>query len=840
MRIKSFLVLSSILIGFHASAQQMPSKTYDFNKAPLKQDVYVQLPLGSIKAKGWLLKQLELQRDGFTGHAEELYPQKENLGAQSDWLGGDGNSWEKVPYYVKGLVALAYTLDDVSLKAKAKKWIDYTLDHQQESGLFGPPKMNDWWPRMPFMYAAQSYYEATNDKRVIPFLAKYFKYQLANLDKSPLDSWGKSRAGDNMELALWVYNKTGEKYLLELVSKLKEQAYPWIDIFNKNQFFYYGDDFQPKHMVNVGQALKFPAVYAQVDKSSNTYNAMQNGIDHIMHESGQPQGIGAGTEFMSGRSSVQGVETCTVVEWMQSLETASRVIHDSHIGDQLEKVAFNALPAQFSRDLKSHSYYTLPNQVKTAIGHHGFNQDYDTGVMLSPYSGFPCCRYNMHMGWPYFVKNSCLATPDGGLAMNTYGPMEVTAKVANGVSVTINEETNYPFEEQIRLNIAIANKTSFPLLLRIPKWCAKPEVSVNGKQLAGVKSGSVYTIKRAWNNNDKVVLNFPMEVALEAQVNNGVSVARGPLIYALKIKKDVKNIKQHPVSGFQDTEIFPASPWNYALDLSKASLASQVKVVKSAMPLNPYDTELSPVELKLNAKQLTGWTLDYAKTAALDVPFSPVASSNATEEITLVPFGSENIRLSIFPTIGAVEPATKDFKQTFDNNTSEGLVVYGGGWFYKDNAVHCASNENNSSGRTGSKIVANGTDFQDFTYTADVAVNTAGDAGLMFRVTDPAIGSEAYKGYYLGLNAEKGTIEFGKALAGKWIVIASAKYPIKMKETYQLQVKAVGDQFEVFINGTEQPIITARDASYKSGSVGLRAYGALATMDNIAVKAIGR
>jgi hypothetical protein len=836
MSIKSFLIVSSILLGASASAQQTASKTYDFNKAPLKQDVYVQLPLGSIKAKGWLLKQLELQRDGFTGHAEELYPEKENLGAKSDWLGGDGNSWEKVPYYVKGLVALAYTLNDVSLKAKAKKWIDYTLDHQQESGLFGPPKMNDWWPRMPFMYAAQSYYEATNDKRVIPFLSKYFKYQLANLDKSPLDSWGKSRAGDNMELALWVYNKTGDKDLLALVSKLKQQAYPWIDIFNKNQFFYYGDDFQPKHMVNVGQALKFPAVYSQLDNSANAANAMQNGINHIMHESGQPQGIGAGTEFMSGRSSVQGVETCTVVEWMQSLETASRIIHDSHIGDQLEKIAFNALPAQFSRDLKSHSYYTLPNQVKTAIGHHGFTQDYDSGVMLSPYSGFPCCRYNMHMGWPYFVKNSCLATPDGGIAMNTYGPMEVTAKVANGLSVTINEETNYPFEEQIRLNIAISKQAAFPLLLRIPEWCAKPEVLVNGKRLSGVKSGSMFTIKRTWNNNDKVVLNFPMEIAVEKQVNNGSSVVRGPLVYALKIQKDIKNIKQHRVLGFQDTEIFPASAWNYALALSKSPLNSQFKVVKAAMPANPYDTEVSPLTLKVNAKQVNGWTLDYAKTAALDVPYSPVSSSNATEEISLVPFGSENIRLSIFPTLGTAESAAKDYKQTFDKNRSEGWVVYGGGWFYKDDAVHCASNENNTSGKMGSKIVATGTDFTDFNYSADVAVNTAGDAGLMFRVTDPAIGSEAYKGYYLGLNAQNGTIELGKASEGKWIVIASAKYPVKMKEKYQVSIKAVGDQFEVFVNGTEKPVLTARDSAYKSGSIGLRAYGALATMDNIEVK----
>ena len=838
MKIKSALVFASIIMAVSVSAQQNPTKLYDFNKAPLKQDVYVQLPLGSIKVKGWLLKQLELQRDGFTGHAEELYPEKDNLGATSDWLGGDGSGWEKVPYYVKGLVALAYTLDDVSLKAKAKKWIDYTLDHQQENGLFGPPKMNDWWPRMPFMYAAQSYYEATNDKRVIPFLSKYFKYQLANLDKSPLDSWGKSRAGDNMELALWVYNKTGEPYLLELVSKLKQQAYPWIDIFNKNQFFYYGDDFQPKHMVNVGQALKFPAVYSQVDKNSNTTNAMQNGIDHIMHDNGQPHGIGAGTEFMSGRSSVQGVETCTVVEWMQSLETASRIIHDSHIGDQLEKVAFNALPAQFSRDLKSHSYYTLPNQVKTAIGTHGFTQDYNTGILLSPYSGFPCCRYNMHMGWPYFVKNSCLATPDGGIAVNTYGPMEVNAMVANGVPVTIDEQTNYPFEEQIRLNIDITKKTTFPLMLRIPEWCTKPEVLVNGKNQSGVKSGAMYTIKRQWSKNDKVVLNFPMDIAVEKQVNNGVSVVRGPLVYALKIKKDIKNIKQHAVTGFQDTEIFPASAWNYALDLSNSSLTNQIKVVKSAMPVNPYDTEIGPVELKVKAKQLSSWTLDYGKSAALDVPYSPVISNNQSEEISLVPFGSENVRLSIFPTLGTAEPMLKTFKQTFDNNTSKGWVVYGGGWFHKDDALHCASNDNNSSGRMGSKIVATGTQFKDFTYSADVTVNASGDAGLMFRVSDPAIGSEAYKGYYLGLNPGTGMIELGKALEGKWIVIASVKYPVKMNEQYQVRIKAVADEFQVFVNGSEKPVLEAKDATYQQGSIGLRAYGALATMDNIEVKAL--
>ena len=811
---------------------------YDFNRAPLKQDAYVQLPLGSIKAKGWLLKQLELQKDGFTGHAEELYPESENLGKNSDWLGGTGNSWERVPYYVKGLVALAYTLDDADLKAKAQKWIDYTLNHQQENGLFGPEKMKDWWPRMPFMYALQSYYEATNDKRVIPFLSKYFKYELANLDKDPLKDWGKSRAGDNMELAVWVYNKTGEKFLLDLVNKLKEQAYPWADIYNNNEFFYFGNDYQPRHMVNVSQALKFPVVYSQVDTSVYYTDAMQNGINHLMHDHGQPEGLAAGTERLSGKSSVEGVETCAVVEWMQSLETAARIIHDATIGDQLEKIAFNALPAQFSRDLKDHSYYTLPNQVQSLPGQHGFDQDYSSGIVLSPYSGFPCCRYNMHMGWPYFVKNSWLATPDGGLAVNAYGPMEVSAIVGQNTPVTIEENTAYPFEEQIRLIINLEKKDSFPVQLRIPTWCLKPEVKVNGKLLKGVTSGELFTINRKWSNGDKIELNFPMNVVAQKQVNNGVSIERGPLVYALKIKEEVNNVKEFPVTGFYETQIAPASPWNYGLVLGNGAIEKNITVTKSPMPENPFIQNETPVQLKIKAKQIPSWTLDYNKTAALDVPFSPVLSNDKTEDITLVPFGSENIRLSIFPTIGKPNFINTTYKENFDKNTANGLVIYGGGWFCKDGAIHCASNEDKTSGNTGSKIIATATNFSDFVFDADVAVNSPGDAGLVFRVSEPAIGPQAFKGYYVGLNPVSGTIELGKSSNQQWVVIDSANYPMKMNAVYHIKIKAVGDRFEAFINGDEKPVITATDHEYKTGSIGLRAYKALATVDNISVSAL--
>ena len=837
---KRAFLLSAFLITGCISTQvnaQQVSSHYDFNRAPLKQDVYVQLPLGSIKAKGWLLEQLELQKDGFTGHAEMLYPGKDDLGHDADWLGGTGNSWEKAPYYLKGLIALAYTLGDEGLKTKALKWINYTLDHQQENGLFGPPKMKDWWPRMPFMYALQSYYEATGDERVIPFLSKYFKYQLANLDQDPLKEWGKARAGDNMEIALWVYNKTGETFLLDLVNKLKEHAYPWADIYNNNQFLHFGRDYHPKHMVNVAQALKFPAVYSQVEPTARYVDALQNGIDHLMKHHGQPQGLSAGTEFASGKSSVQGVETCTVVEWMQSLETASRINHDAQLGDQLEKVAFNALPAQFSKDLKQHTYYTLPNQVVSVPGSHGFNQDYGNGIVPSPYSGFPCCRYNMHMGWPYFVKNSWSATPDGGLAVNTYGPMEVSAMVGQHSKVRINEETDYPFEEQIRLTISLDKETSFPLKLRIPSWCSKPEVDLNGKSLPGVKAGAEFVINRKWSNKDKIVLNFPMHLAVTNQVNNAISIERGPIVYALKISQAEKNVREFAVKGFYETEITPASPWNYGLVLDKSAIQKSLIVVKSPMPENPFIQGQTPITLKVKARKIPSWTLDYSKTAAFDVPVSPVLSNETTEEVTLVPFGAESLRVSIFPTIGQPNFISKTYKQAFENNTANDLVIYGGAWFYKDNAIHTALNEDGRSG-AGTKVIASTTQFSDFIYSADVTVRSAGDAGLVFRVSDPAIGSEAYKGYYVGINPTTGMVELGKSSNNRWVVIESAKFPSSVNTTYNVKVKAVGENITVFVNGDSNPLIDATDKEFSKGSIGLRSYNAMTTVDNLMVQGL--
>ena len=143
------------------------------------------------------------------------------MGESNAWLGGDGDAWERGPYWIDGLLPLAYILNDETLKAKAQKWVEAILSSQQENGYFGPAKSNpyvyglqrgkakDWWPKMVGLKIMKQYYMATGDKRVIDFMTKYFRYQAETLPTQPLDNWshwGKERGGDNLEIVYWLYN----------------------------------------------------------------------------------------------------------------------------------------------------------------------------------------------------------------------------------------------------------------------------------------------------------------------------------------------------------------------------------------------------------------------------------------------------------------------------------------------------------------------------------------------------------------------------------------------------------------------------------------------------------
>lgn len=793
---------------------------------PLAPAAFVALPLGSIRAQGWVLHQLELQRDGITGHAEELFP---DTAPNSGWKGGNGEGWQSGPYYLKGLIPLAYTLDDTALKAKVAAWIKPILASQQADGFFGPTKNDDWWPRMLVTYILRDYAEATGDARVVPFLTRYYRYQLEKLPTRPLQDWGRARVGDEIDTVLWLYNRTKDAFLLSLADLLADQGYPWSRIFNENRFFDYSDDGYPQHNVNVTQALKMPPVYWQRSQKIEDKDAYRAAITHLMHDHGTSFGINTGTESLAGRSTVSGVETCAIVEYMLSAETALRILGDARIGDELEVVAFNALPASLSKDIHQNVYYTMANNVVAKRGKVGYPEDHGDDRNPAPRSGYPCCCYNLHMGWPKLVQNAWAATGEGnGLATLVYVPSQVTTTVAQGQAVTVTCDTHYPFAGTIRLTVSLKKEARFPLRLRIPGWCKAPQIHLNDTPQPAPTGGTFATIDRVWKEGDLVELRFPMEVETVPEVNQAISVRRGPLVYALGLNETWTPFEQHHVPGFASYDVTSDSPWNFGLVLDAQHPARSFEIVPKAFPKNPFETGKAPIALRVSGKRLAQWTLRFDGHVPHDPPVSPVASDAPTESLELVPFGSQMLRISAFPVIGKPLPASPSaWKEDFRGDYAERWLVQRGS-IVRDGRMHLPFI---------AKGVAFRALFSDVSYQGEVIVGTKGNAGLIFRATDLSIGPDHYRGYYVGISAENQQLILGKS-NNAWEEIKTLRHPITAGRTYTLRVEARGDRIQVWIDDAKTPVVDARDSSFSSGALGVRSYSNTASFGKLSATSV--
>lgn len=786
------------------------------NRPPLAAVPFVALPLGSVRPEGWLLTQCQEQREGLTGNAERIYAG--DLGTNSAWLGGSGESWERGPYYFKGLVALAYTLNDEGLKRDAQKWMDWLLEHQGSNGYLGPLSNNDWWPRMVATYALRDYYEATADSRVPVVLSNYFNYMRLKLPGQPLTDWGKARAGDEMDVALWLFNRNGDTNLLSVVKLLRQQAYDWPAIFAENKFDDFGKDFHPKHNVNVQQALKMPVVYYRLSRSVRDANAIAAGLANLMREHALPCDINSGTEFLAGNSTIQGVELCAVVEAMLSLETSARILGDPTLADRLETVCFNALPAALANHIKGLQYYVLANNVTAIPGGHGFNQDYRNGTLPGPESGYPCCRYNCHMGWPKFVQNSWAATSDGGLAIIAYAPTVVNA-MAGGQQVQIRENTSYPFAEEVQLQISVSRPVSFPLVLRIPGWCTNAMVNVNGEPQPGLRPGSFYRLMRTWTNGDSVAISLPMVVRTLAGPSRSVAITRGPLVYSLKIGENWTTNTPDPAGlGFDEFQVHASTPWAYALQLNPTNPAASFTCTSSPTSANPFDPAQPSVALIAQGCLLTNWTIGWRGTHAFEPPVSPVAADGPLQKITLVPFGSQHLRVSWFPHLGTPAPVSRFFREEFDESWCQRWTTFGGNWIVHGGVLSTVPGSAN-----GAKALAMASAFTNFTFEADVAVGSDGNAGVVFRASQPDIGSDAYCGYYAGIDARDSNLQCGYA-NNDWHPLATCPMTFVTNAFYHLTIHARGPRLEIYVNHAEKPAVVLQDSHFAGGMIGVRDY----------------
>ncbi|WP_099464695.1 beta-L-arabinofuranosidase domain-containing protein [Parabacteroides provencensis] len=668
----AFITAAPLSANTEAGRNESINLNYQNNRYPLVTKPYMELPIGTIKPSGWLNEQLKRMADGMTGNLDQIY--EKVMGQRNGWLGGDGDVWERGPYWIDGLLPLAYIMNDQKLIEKVKPWIEWTLASQKENGYFGPDtdrpyepglqrdNTHDWWPKMVVLKIMQQYYSATGDQRVIPFLTNYFKYQLNELPTSPLGKWtfwGEQRGGDNLMIVYWLYNITGDKFLLDLGELIHKQTFDWTKIFLEKDYLARQHSL---HCVNLGQGFKEPVIYYQQSGDKKQLEAVKTACNTIRNTIGLPTGLWGGDELLRFGSPTTGSELCTAVEMMLSLEKMLEITGDVQWADHLERVAYNALPTQVTDNYDARQYYQQTNQVTVSREWRNFVTPHeDTDILFGTLTGYPCCTSNLHQGWPKLVQNLWYATADNGIAALVYAPSVVTAKVADNVTVKIDEKTNYPFDEQVLFDIHFPEKAKeafFPIHLRIPAWCQNPVIMLNGQTLeCEAFAGEITRINRKWKNGDQLSIQFPMQVESEQWYDGAAVIKRGPLLYALKMdeKWEKKNFEPEKAAiyGPWYYEVTSDSPWNYALshkDLRPESIGKSFIVEKSAsVSTYPWNVENAPVKIKAKGKRLNGWTLSRGSAADVAYYIQIGEDTGKEEPIELIPYGCTTLRITEFP-----------------------------------------------------------------------------------------------------------------------------------------------------------------------------------------------
>ena len=634
-----------------------PNSHYAGNRQPLLASPLSRLPFGAVKPQGWLRKQLELQAAGYVGHLTEISGFCNPKG--NAWLSPEGlgsNGWEEVPYWLRGFAAMGFVLDDKKLIAEAMPWIETMFASQRADGYFGPRSNlkpggdHDLMSNMNMLFVLRAYHEYTGDKRVLELMKRYFAWELTIPDpKFFAGGWQVPRNADELENVYWLYNHTGDPQLLELTAKLQRCGASWMSVATGG------------HNVDFSQGFRKPALFYQQNKDPNFLATTERHWDSIMGIYGQvPGGAFGGDEFARPgyTDPRQAIETCGVVEMMISEQILTRITGDTKWADRCENLAFNTLPATMTADCKALRYLTSPNQVNSDARSKA-PELADGGPMqvMNPHD-HRCCQHNSGAGWPYFTQALWMATPGDGLAAVMYAPSSVKATVGKGVSVTLEEATQYPFDGTVAFKVLADSPVAFPLHLRVPGWCHEPvKLLLNNRALAiEARPGTFLRLNRTWQSGDILVLQLPMALSLTTwQANhNSVSINRGPLTFSLKIgEKLVAYQPEHLKEPWPAWEIVPTSPWNYALQLEPANLAQSLRVVTRPWPANnmPFTHDGTPLELAAQARRLPNWKEDHLGLVDL-LQASPVKSSEPLETVTLIPMGAARLRLSAMPLLG--------------------------------------------------------------------------------------------------------------------------------------------------------------------------------------------
>lgn len=225
-------------------------------------------------------------------------------------------------------------LDDPRIIANTKRWVEGIIANQKPDGFFGPERLRprpdsdaDIWPHLVAADVVHSYYEHSGDKRAFEFLRRFLRWQSAQSAKYFAGGFGALRAADNLYTVHWLYNRTGEPWLLDLARKIHDNAAR------------YTPDLPTLHNVNLAQGIREPGQFWMQSGDPKHLATVEATYGSIISRFGQFAGGGfAGDEAIRPEHTDprQGFETCGIVEMMRTHEIMARISGEATWADRAD------------------------------------------------------------------------------------------------------------------------------------------------------------------------------------------------------------------------------------------------------------------------------------------------------------------------------------------------------------------------------------------------------------------------------------------------------------------------------------------------------------------------
>lgn len=237
-------------------------------------------------------------------------------------------------------------------------------------------------------------------------------------------------------------------------------------------------------------------------------------------------------------------ETCAAIALVFFAHRMLQLEADSQYADVMERALYNGVLSGVSQDGKRFFYANplsvFPEAFKGNTGH--------VSPVRQTWFGCACCPTNMvrllsSIGQYIYSQNKDEAYVHlyvGGTAQFSIG----------GQCVELVQQTEYPWKETIRILVKPEKTSQFTLALRIPGWCRRPRLRINGKavKLEPIMNKGYAKIRRIWSKGDVVDLTLPMpvermEASPSVRMNCGrVALQRGPVVYCLEQVDNGKNL----------------------------------------------------------------------------------------------------------------------------------------------------------------------------------------------------------------------------------------------------------------------------------------------------------